>query len=88
MSTNKVLKKSLKKTYGCLAISLLSMALILPESRDKTADSIVAITVNFQLIVVVTIDMDTIVVSNENKFLKKSPAWDLLTWHLRIKSLL
>ena len=71
MSTNKVLKKSLKKTYGCLAISLLSMALILPESRDKTADSIVAITVNFQLIVVVTIDMDTIVVSNENKFLKK-----------------
>ena len=47
------------------------MALILPESRDKTADSIVAITVNFQLIVVVTIDMDTIVVSNENEFLKK-----------------
>ena len=46
---------SVVETYGCLAISLLSMALSIPESRDNTADSIVAITINLELIVVVDI---------------------------------
>lgn len=45
------------QTYGCLAISLLSIALSTPESRDKTADSIVAITINLELIVVIGINL-------------------------------
>ena len=34
------------KTYGCLAISLLSMALILVDSRVKTTESNVTATIN------------------------------------------
>ena len=59
------------QTYGCLAISLLSMALSFPESSDKTADSIVTITINLQLIVLV---LEVNMVSIENRILQKSPA--------------
>ena len=54
------------QTYGCLAISLLSMALSIPESRDKTADSIAAITINLELIVVVDINLEPAMVSIKN----------------------
>ena len=65
---------TISQTYGCLAISLLSMALSVPESRDKTADSIVTITINFELIVVVHIILEPAMVSIQKGILQKSLA--------------
>ena len=62
---SRILSLSKCQTYGCLAISLLSMALSFPESRDMTADSIVAITINLQLIVVVNISLELLIVSDQ-----------------------
>ena len=69
----------ISETYGCLAISLLSMALSIPESRDKTADSIVAITINLELIVVVDINLEPVTVSIENPPKESCSGCGLLT---------
>ena len=54
------------------------MALSFPESSDKTADSIVTITINLQLIVVVNDNLEPNMVSIENGILQKSPAPQLV----------
>ena len=84
----RILSLLIIETYGCLAISLLSMALSFPESRDKTADSIVAIIINLQLIAVVDINLEPDMVSIESGILQKSSASQgVLTLHAGTKSL-
>ena len=51
------------------------MALSFPESRDMTADSIVAITINLQLIVVVNFSLELLIVSDQLLVQKVCSEW-------------